>query len=110
MKILGNYPEKRMRRNRRSEFARRLVQENVLTANDFIYPVFVLDEQDAGAGIVEPVPSMPGVNRYTLDKLYAVAEETLTLGVPCMALFPVIDQKKKSLDGKIKAPLVPILP
>jgi porphobilinogen synthase len=100
MKILGNYPEKRMRRNRRSEFARRLVQENVLTANDFIYPVFVLDERDVGAGLVEPVPSMPGVNRYTLDKLLAVAEETLTLKVPCMALFPVIDQKRKSLDGK----------
>ena len=100
MKILGNYPEKRMRRNRRSEFARRMVQENVLTASDFIYPVFVLDDRDVGAGVTEPVPSMPGVNRYTLDKLLAVAEKTLTLGVPCMALFPVIDQKKKSLDGK----------
>ena len=100
MKILGNYPEKRMRRNRRSEFARRLVQENVLTANDLIYPVFVLDDKDVGAGIVQPVPSMPGVSRYTLDKLYAVAEEAMNLGVPCMALFPVIDQKKKSLDGK----------
>ena len=60
--------------------------------------MFVLDERDVGAGLVEPVPSMPGVNRYTLDKLLAVAEETLTLKVPCMALFPVIDQKK-SLDG-----------
>jgi porphobilinogen synthase len=100
MKILGNYPEKRMRRNRRSEFARRLVQENVLTANDLIYPVFVLDERDAGAGVVQPVPSMPGINRYTLDRLYAVAEEALNLRVPCLALFPVIDQKKKSLDGK----------
>jgi porphobilinogen synthase len=100
MKILGNYPEKRMRRNRRSEFARRMVQENILTAADFIYPVFVLDDRDVGAGTVEPVPSMPGVSRYTLDKLLGVAEQTLSLGVPCMALFPVIDQKKKSLDGK----------
>ena len=100
MKILGNYPEKRMRRNRRSEFARRMVQENILTANDFIYPVFVLDERDVGANVVEPVPSMPGVSRYTLDKLLGVAEQTLSLGIPCMALFPVIDQKKKSLDGK----------
>jgi len=100
MKILGNYPERRMRRNRRTDFARRMVQENVLTANDFIYPVFVLDEQDVGKGVTETVPSMPGVSRYTLDKLLPVAEKTLELGVPCMALFPVIDQKKKSLDGK----------
>ena len=100
MKILGNYPEKRMRRNRRSDFARRMVQENVLTSSDFIYPVFVLDERDVGAGVTEPVLSMPGVSRYTLDKLLPVAEKTLKLGVPCMALFPVIDQKKKSLDGK----------
>ena len=100
MKILGNYPQRRMRRNRRSEFARRMVQENVLTASDFIYPVFVLDERDVGAGVTEPVPSMPGVSRYTLDQLLPVAEKTLALGVPCMALFPVIDQKKKSLDGK----------
>ena len=100
MKILGNYPEKRMRRNRRSDFARRMVQENVLTSSDFIYPVFVLDDRDVGAGVTEPVLSMPGVSRYTLDKLLPVAEKTLALGVPCLALFPVIDQKKKSLDGK----------
>ena len=100
MNIIGNYPERRMRRNRRSEFARRLVQENVLTTNDLIYPVFVLDERDVGANVVQAVPSMPGVSRYTLDKLLAVAENTLKAGVPCLALFPVIDQAKKSLDGR----------
>ncbi len=99
MKVLGNFPERRMRRNRRQEFARRLVQENVLTTNDLIYPVFVLDERDAGKNIVQPVPSMPGVSRYTLDTLLPIAEETLRLGVPCMALFPVIDQKKKDPNG-----------
>ncbi len=99
MKVLGKFPERRMRRNRRTEFARRLVQENVLTTNDLIYPVFVLDERDVGKNIVQPVPSMPGVNRYTLDALLPVAEEALRLGVPCMALFPVIDQKKKDPDG-----------
>ena len=99
MKVLGNFPERRMRRNRRSEFARRLVQENVLTTNDLIYPVFVLDQRDAGKNIVQPVPSMPGVNRYTLDTLLPIAEEALKLGVPCIALFPVIDQKKKDPDG-----------
>ena len=99
MKVLGKFPERRMRRNRRTEFARRLVQENVLTTNDLIYPVFVLDERDAGKNIVQPVASMPGVNRYTLDTLLPIAEETLKLGVPCMALFPVIDQKRKDPDG-----------
>ena len=88
-----------MRRNRRQEFARRLVQENVLTTNDLIYPVFVLDERDSGKGVVQPVPSMPGVNRYTLDTLLPIAEETLRLGIPCMALFPVIDQKRKDPEG-----------
>ena len=99
MKVLGKFPERRMRRNRRAEFSRRLVQENILTANDLIYPVFVLDERDVGAGVTQAVPSMPGVSRYTLDKLLAVAEETMKLGVPCMALFPVIDQNKKTPDG-----------
>ena len=88
-----------MRRNRQTEFARRLVQENVLTTNDLIYPVFVLDERDVGKGVVQPVPSMPGVSRYTLDTLLPIAEETVRLGVPCLALFPVIDQKKKDPSG-----------
>ena len=100
MNILGNFPERRMRRNRRTEFARRMVQENVLTTNDLIYPVFVLDERDVGSNVVQAVPSMPGVSRYTLDRLLGVAEMTLKAGVPCMALFPVIDQARKSLDGR----------
>ena len=99
MKVLGKFPERRMRRNRRQEFARRLVQENVLTTSDLIYPVFVLDERDVGKGVVQPVPSMPGVSRYTLDTLLPIAEETLKLGVPCIALFPVIDQKRKDPEG-----------
>ena len=99
MKVLGKFPERRMRRNRRNEFARRMVQENVLTTNDLIYPVFVLDERDASTKAVQPVLSMPGVSRYTLDTLLPIAEETLRLGVPCMALFPVIDQKRKDPDG-----------
>jgi len=100
MNIIGNYPERRMRRNRRTDFGRRLVQENTLTTNDLIYPVFVLDERDVGASTAQAVPSMPGVSRYTLDKLLGVAEATLNAGVPCLALFPVIDQAKKSLDGR----------
>ncbi len=100
MNIMGNYPERRMRRNRRSDFARRMVQEHVLTTNDLIYPVFVLDERDVGSNVVQQVPSMPGVCRRTLDQLLMVAEETLNLGIPCMALFPVIEQSRKSLDGR----------
>ena len=100
MNILGGFPERRMRRNRRTEFARRLVQEHVLTTGDLIYPVFVLDDRDVGPKVIQPVESMPGVSRCTIDELLVRAEHTLRLGVPCMALFPVIDQARKSLDGR----------
>ena len=100
MKELGNFPERRMRRNRRTDFARRMVQENRLSTDDLIYPVFVHDDRDVGAGLIQPVASMPGVSRYTVDKLLTVAEQTLAAGIPCLALFPVIAQKRKSLDGR----------
>jgi porphobilinogen synthase len=77
---------------RRDEFSRRLMRENVLTAADFIYPVFVLE----GRGRKEVVASMPGVARMTLDRLLPVAERALKLGVPALALFPVIGGAKKS--------------
>jgi porphobilinogen synthase len=85
-----------MRRMRRDDFSRRLMRENVLTAADFIYPVFVLE----GSGRTEAVPSMPGVSRVSLDRLLPVAEQTLKLGVPALALFPVIDAAKKSEDAE----------
>ena len=100
MNIVGKFPQRRMRRNRRSEFGRRLVQEHVLTTNDLIYPVFVLDDRDVGRNVEQAVSSMPGVSRYTLDKLLPVAEEALRLQIPCIALFPVIDQARKSHDGR----------
>jgi porphobilinogen synthase len=96
MNIYGSFPAVRMRRMRRDDFSRRLMREHVLTTNDLIYPVFVLD----GKGRTEGVTSMPGVERMTLDRLLPVAEECVKLGVPVMALFPVIDQKLKSLDGR----------
>jgi porphobilinogen synthase len=96
MNIYGNFPAVRMRRMRRDDFSRRLMRENVLTTNDLIYPVFVLD----GKGQSEKVASMPGVERMSLDRLLPVAEACLKEGVPVMALFPVIDQKLKSLDGR----------
>jgi len=94
----GAFPSLRMRRMRRDDFSRRLMRENVLTAADFIYPVFVLE----GSGRREPVLSMPGVERLTLDQLLPVAERALAVGVPALALFPVIGAAKKS-DGAEEA-------
>jgi porphobilinogen synthase len=96
MNIYGNFPTVRMRRMRHDDFTRRMMREHVLTTNDLIYPVFVMD----GARKTQPVPSMPGVERMTLDKLLPVAERCLKLKVPAMALFPVIDTKLKTLDGR----------
>ncbi|UCH48334.1 MAG: porphobilinogen synthase [Betaproteobacteria bacterium] len=92
MNVYGKYPRRRMRRNRRDDFSRRLVRENVLTANDLIYPVFVID----GNNQRQAVASMPGVERVTPDLLLGVAERCLALGVPAMALFPVVDQSLKT--------------
>ena len=96
MNVYGSFPAVRMRRMRRDDFSRRLMRENVLTADDLIYPVFLLE----GKARSEKVASMPGVERMTLDRLLPVAEECLRLRVPVMALFPVIEQKLKSLDGR----------
>jgi porphobilinogen synthase len=96
MKILGQYPQRRMRRLRRDDFSRRLAREHELTVNDLIYPVFLLD----GENRTEKVASMPGVERMTLDKLYREAERCVALGVPALALFPVIEQSLKTPDGK----------
>lgn len=84
-----------MRRMRRADFSRRLMRETILTPDDLIYPVFVLE----GERISESVPSMPGVFRHSLDRLLVVAEEALKLGIPALAVFPVIDQSGKSLDA-----------
>lgn len=86
----------RPRRLRRTDWSRRLVQENNLSSNDFIYPVFLLE----GKSREEAVASMPGVSRVSLDLLLPIAEECVQLGIPVMALFPVINNELKSLDGK----------
>ena len=90
------FPAGRPRRLRRDTFTRNLVRENVLTPHDLIYPVFVTE----GKGQRIPISSMPGVERLSLDLLLPVAEECVTLGIPVMALFPVIDASLKSFDGK----------
>jgi porphobilinogen synthase len=96
MKVYGSFPAVRMRRMRRAEFSRRLMRETTLGSGDLIHPVFVLD----GKNRTEKVASMPGVERFTVDKLLPVAEECLKLGIPVLALFPVIDAKLKSADGR----------
>jgi len=96
MQILGSFPSVRMRRMRRDDFSRRLMREHRLTVDDLIYPVFALD----GKGRREAVASMPGVERLSLDLLLPVAEECLQLGIPVMALFPVIEPSRKTPDGR----------
>lgn len=94
--VTGGFPGTRMRRMRRDDFSRRLMRESVLTANDFIYPVFVLE----GEGRIEKVASMPGVERQSLDVLLKTAERAVKLGIPALALFPVIDASLKSLAAE----------
>src|SRR5436190_12604286 len=89
---LGRFPDRRMRRARRDDFSRRLVRESRLSVDDLILPVFVRE----GTRTVEPVSSMPGVYRRTLDELLPLAEQALTLGIPAIALFPVIEASLKT--------------
>lgn len=96
MHVTGHYPHKRMRRMRRDTFSRDLMRENILTASDLIYPVFVLEGNDRE----EAVASMPGVKRMSVDKLLHVAEECVKLGIPMLAVFPVIDAALKTEDAR----------
>jgi len=89
----GPFPQTRMRRLRANDFARRLVRENALTPADFIFPVFVLE----GSGQRESIPSMPGIERLSIDLLLQQAREIQQLGIPAIALFPVVAAERKSL-------------
>ncbi len=93
---LLHFPAHRPRRMRRDDWSRRLMQENSVSANDLIYPVFLLE----GSNQSQAVASMPGVNRVSLDLLFPIAQECVALGIPVMALFPVIDAALKTPDGK----------
>ncbi len=96
MRLYGSFPRRRMRRMRRDAFTRRLRQEHRLTIDDLIYPVFVID----GRNRVEPVPSMPGIRRYTVDRLLAHAEQCVKLRIPALAVFPMIAAELKTADGR----------
>ncbi|KQV33925.1 porphobilinogen synthase [Massilia sp. Root335] len=91
----SQYPAVRMRRMRRDPFSRALMRENVVTPSDLIYPVFILDGQNQR----QQVASMPGVERVSVDLLLKVAEEAVALGIPVLALFPVVDAALKTYDG-----------
>ena len=92
----GRFPRVRPRRMRRDDFSRRLMRESHLSANDFIYPVFVMEGQHQRVAI----PSMPGIERVTIDELLKEAAELVDLGIPALALFPVVPIEKKSLDAR----------
>ena len=96
LSFLSSFPTNRPRRLRRDDFTRRMVREHHLRADDLIYPVFVLD----GTGRRESVASMPGVERVSLDGLRIVAQDCVDLGIPVMALFPVIESDLKTPDGR----------
>jgi porphobilinogen synthase len=96
MKVYGSFPGVRMRRMRRDDFSRRLMREVVLTADQLILPVFIID----GKARTQKVDSMPGVERVTIDRLAPVAEQCVKLGIPALALFPAIEPKLKTPDGR----------
>ena len=93
--ITGKYPSLRLRRNRRNDWSRRLIEENNLTANDFILPIFLID----GKNKKQSINTMPDVYRYTIDKLTSVIDKAIKKGLPMVALFPYVDKKKKNPLG-----------
>ena len=95
MKDIGSYPSTRLRRNRKTEWSRRLVQENNLSTSDLIWPIFIRD----GKNIKEPIKTMPGVFRYSLDKIESLVERALKNKIPAIALFPNTQVSKKNIKG-----------
>ncbi len=95
MKILGKYPSVRLRRNRKFDWSRRLVAENNLTVDDLILPIFVSE----GKNKIEPIKSMPGINRYSIDKLSALVNKASKLKIPLVAIFPHTPNRKKNSLG-----------
>ena len=95
MKYTGSFPSTRLRRNRKSEWARRLVSENNLSPNDLIWPIFIRE----GKNIKEPIKSMPGVYRYSLDFMDRLVERAIKKKIPMIALFPSTQKSKKNFKG-----------
>ena len=95
MKIVGKYPALRMRRIRKRDWIRRLVAENSLSVNDLILPIFIRE----GKNKIEPIRSMPGINRYTVDKVNQIVEKACKVKIPLVALFPYTQNNKKNNNG-----------
>ena len=95
MKNIGTYPNVRLRRNRKKDWSRRLVQENSLSVNDLIWPIFIRD----GNKIKEPIATMPGVYRYSLDNLDKLVKKAINKKIPMIALFPCTKKSKKNIKG-----------
>ena len=93
--ITGKFPSLRLRRSRKNDWSRRLVEENNLSSNDFILPIFLIDGRNKRL----PIKSMPGVYRYTLDKINTIIDKAIKIGLPMIALFPYTDKKKKNILG-----------
>ena len=93
--ITGKYPSLRLRRSRKYDWSRRLIEENNLTPNDFILPIFLID----GRNKKQPIKSMPGVYRYSLDRINPILDKALKNRIPMIALFPYTDKKKKNILG-----------
>ena len=95
MKILGKFPNTRLRRVRNKDWSRRLISENNLTSDDLVYPIFIKE----GKNQKEPIKSMPGVFRYSIDKVNKIVDDCLNSKIPMIALFPYTPDKKKDLLG-----------
>ena len=95
MIITGKYPNLRLRRNRKQDWTRRLLEESTLSTNDFILPIFLID----GKNKIQPIKTMPGVYRYSINKLGKVVDKALSIRIPMVALFPYIQSKSKNKDG-----------
>ena len=93
--IIGKYPSLRLRRNRKESWSRRLVQENTLSPNDFILPIFLIE----GSNKRQEISSMPGVYRYTINRLSQIVDKAIRLGIPMIALFPKTQSSKKDELG-----------
>ncbi|WBF65509.1 MAG: porphobilinogen synthase [Candidatus Kinetoplastibacterium crithidii] len=91
----GYFPNTRLRRLRNKNFSRRLISETSISVNDLIFPIFIID----GINIKQAIPSMPGIYRYSIDQALYIAEECINLGIPAIALFPVIDSNLKKSNG-----------
>ena len=90
------FPRTRLRRNRAADFSRRLVRENELTSGDLIYPMFVIEGEETR----DPVPSMPGIERLTIDLLVEEARQVQALGIPAIALFPNVEASLRTASGE----------